>query len=420
MKFVLYKDVEESFFSSREIKVSDDAKKIIDAVKEYKDRALTHYTEKYDDIYLTDFEVSKGEILNSFESIDEKVRTALMKSASVIGHISTWQHLQLKQKTISKQGITINQRIIPVDSAGCYIPGGKYPLPSSALMTGIPAKVAGVKNVIACSPPSYNGSIHPVTLAAMHIAGVDRVFKIGGAQAIAAMAYGTKTVPSVDLIVGPGNKYVNEAKKEVYGKVGIDFIAGPSELMIIADDSANPKFIASDLLAQAEHDIDSRPILVTSSRDLVDKVKEEINRQLENLKTEDIAKKTWNKNGYVIFVKNLEEAVEFANKYSPEHLQIMLEPKKAGALENRLTTGGSLFYGTASAVLGDYASGANHVLPTNRAGRYTGGLNVLKFLKFGTSQSVTENNELYDVAQILAEVEGLDAHARAAEMRKTS
>jgi histidinol dehydrogenase len=306
----------------------------------------------------------------------------------------------------------LGHKIVPIESVGCYVPGGQYPLPSSALMSVIPAKVAGVKNILVFSP-----KIQPVTIVAANIAGADRIFKIGGVQAIAAMAFGTNQIPRVDKIVGPGNKYVAAAKKEVFGIVGIDMIAGPSEVLIIADDSANPSFIVADLLAQAEHDVDARANLIVTSKSLVDKVQKEISIQLEKLKTRDIAEKSIQKSS-LILVESLDEAVELSNIIAPEHLELQI--KNPNNIIPKLINYGSLFIGEYSAeVFGDYCSGPNHTLPTGGAARYTGGLSVKDFVKTLTYQrALKKSDNLIDISSTLAKAEGLDAHRNAADIRR--
>jgi histidinol dehydrogenase len=280
-------------------------------------------------------------------------------------------------------------------------------------MTVIPAKVAGVKEIIICSPKISN-----ITIVAADIAGADRIFNVGGVQAIGAMAYGTESIPKVDKIVGPGNQYVAAAKKEVYGLVGIDFIAGPSEVLIIADDTGKPDFIAADLLAQAEHDPGSRAEVITFDRKVAEKIILSLDEQLSNLKTKDIAKESIEKNGAIIIVDSMEEAVKIANKRAPEHLELQI--KNPETIIPNLNNYGSLFIGGYSAeVFGDYCSGPNHTLPTNGCARYTGGLSVKEYVKVLTFQKVTKeaSKDLIKAASKLAEVEGLYAHKNAADIR---
>ena len=295
---------------------------------------------------------------------------------------------------------------------GVYIPGGRYPLPSTALMCIIPAKIVGVKNIIICSP-----KIKPETIVASHFAGADLIFRVGGVQAIAAMAYGTETIPRVDKIFGPGNTYVTQAKKEIYGDCGIDFLAGPSEILIIADKWANPVFIAADLLAQAEHDVNAKLIFITDTSKLIKKVKKKLKIQLNKIATKKIAEESLKKKK-IIKVKNLEEAIKKANKLAPEHL--MLQIKNPKRFFKKLKNYGSLFLGDYSAVVfGDYCSGTNHVLPADKASRYTGGLSVRDFIKIQTYQYITKvgAKKLGKTAIDFASIEGLDAHRKSARVR---
>lgn len=316
-------------------------------------------------------------------------------------------------------GVILGHRIIPVHSCGAYIPGGRYPLPSSALMSIIPAKVAGVSRIVACSPPDKTtGIIHPATLIAMDIAGADEIYCMGGAHAIGALAYGTKTVKPVDMIVGPGNIWVTEAKRQVFGTVGIDFLAGPSEVLIIADETANPYFIASDLLAQSEHDPNARGIFVSMSERLAYDVLSSLEELLNGLKTYDIAKKAWEDNGQIIVVNSLEKASRLSNEIAPEHLELCIRNPDdiIGSLQNY----GSLFIGNyAAEVFGDYVSGTNHILPTMKAARYSGGIWVGTFLKVVSFQRITKEGakDLAPVASHIAEIEGLFAHKLAADIR---
>ncbi|VVB61679.1 Histidinol dehydrogenase [uncultured archaeon] len=392
---------------------------IIADVRENGDAAVKKYTEKFDKVALVSFEVPAEEIESAYKTAD---RSALRVMKFAAKNIRKFAEAQIKQfrdfdiETI--KGCRAGQKIVPLERAGLYVPGGRFPLPSSALMAIIPAKVAGVDEVIVCSPPSSNGSINPLILVASKIGGADRVFKIGGVQAIAAMAYGTKTVPRVDKIAGPGNAYVAEAKKQVYGDVGIDIVAGPSEVMIIADETANPAFIASDLLAQAEHDVNASATLITISESLAEKVKKKLEAQLNVLKTANIARESMNKNGKTIIVKTIEEAIEVANKTAPEHLELQIEnPKK---YLDELRNYGSLFLGNYSAeVLADYVAGINHVLPTRNTARYCSGLSVKDFVKMQTWLQV-DNKSYKDIGKMAAKfagIEGLDAHKASAEAR---
>ena len=316
-------------------------------------------------------------------------------------------------------GVILGQKHIPINSALAYVPGGGYPLFSTALMLIIPAKTAGVKRICACSPIMKNtNKINPKTLVAMDMAGADEIYAIGGVQSIAAFTYGTESIEPVDIIVGPGNKYVTEAKRQCYGKVGIDFVAGPSEVLIIADETANVDFIACDLLAQCEHDYNARGILLTTDEKFAKKVNEKIDELLQSLETRNVASSSWHNNGEIIIVDDLNEAIDISNNYAPEHLEIVIDD--AEKIVDKLTNFGSLFIGGMSAeVFGDYVSGTNHTLPTLKASRYTGGVWVGTFIKTCTTQRLNKDaiKSLGPIAYNLALEEGLYAHANAAKVR---
>ncbi|MEK6958981.1 MAG: histidinol dehydrogenase [archaeon] len=384
---------------------------IILDIKNRGDEAVLEYNLKFDKNPSKIFEVSKEQIRAAYAQVDAESIRALKFAAKNIRAFASAQFSQIKNFEKKTSFGSIGQKIIPLQKVGCYVPGGNYPLPSSALMSVIPAKVAGVNEIIVCSP-----KIAPITIVAADLAGANKIFNIGGAQAIAAMAIGTKQVPKVNKIVGPGNKYVAEAKQLVFGEVGIDFIAGPSEVLVLADETGNPQLIAADLLAQAEHDINSKATLITTSKALSKKVSAEIALQLLELSTRDTASKAL-KNGAIIVVKDMSGAIDAANAIAPEHLEIQVKnPQKVVKL---LKNYGSLFIGERSAeALGDYCLGPNHILPTNGAARYTGGLSVRDFVKIVTVQRVVRiDRKLIRVAEKLAEIEGLDAHRKAARMR---
>lgn len=413
IKMVSSKELEDSFFQYVETGEEEIVKQILQEVKEKGDTAVRFYTNKFDELNLTCFEINKKQILEAYKQVDKETIEAIEQAAERIRNFAQAQRNQLNNFEIKNKGLVLGQKVVPLQSVGCYVPGGRYPLPSSALMTIIPAKVAGVKEIIVCSP-----KIQPVTIVAAYIAGATRIFNVGGVQAIGAMTYGTKTIPKVDKIVGPGNRFVTAAKKQVYGQVGIDFLAGPSEVMIIADETGNPAYIAADLLAQAEHDPNARADLITTSKKLAEQVQVEVARQLETLKTKDTAVLAL-QNSFIVFVEDLNEAVDIANKKAPEHLE--LQVKDPRLLSEKLVNYGSLFIGKyAAEVFGDYTSGTNHTLPTNGASKYTGGLSVRDFVKLLTYQEMDKESAqmLLPVAIQLATVEGLDAHRRAAEIRK--
>lgn len=387
-------------------------KKIIKDVKKGGDKAIRGYTEIFDGIKLKNFRVTEKEIKKAYQEIDKKIIKTLKKTAKNIRNFAKKQLENFKDFEYTKNGITVGQKIISIERAGVYVPGGRYPLPSTALMCIIPAKVAGVKEVIVCSP-----KIKPVTVVAADLAGTNLIFNIGGVQAIAAMAYGTKSIPKVDKIVGPGNVYVTAAKKEVFGDCGIDILAGPTEILIIADKYANPKFISADLLAQAEHDINAKVFFVTNSKNLIEKVNDELKIQIEKIKTKNVIKEVLKKKKFIL-VKNLKEAFKIANEIAPEHLSLQVQNSKRYL--NQLKNYGSLFLGEYSAVVfGDYCSGPNHVLPTNKASRYTSGLSVKDFIKIQTYQHISKRGakNLTKIAKNFALIEGLDAHQKSAEIR---
>lgn len=411
MKIINYENLDEKFFACQEFEGTNSVTEIIEEVKIRGDKAVVEYSQKFGDGNLTALELTSDEIQNALNFVSDDFLEAVKTSVTNVKTFAQKQFLSINNIEINLNDAILGHTIIPLKRTGAYVPGGNYPLPSSAIMSVVPAKVAGVEEVIVCSP-----KIQPETIAAAHLAGADRIFRIGGVQAIAAMAYGTETIPKVDKITGPGNKYVTSAKKEVYGVCGIDFLAGPSEVMIITDNSANPDFVAADMLAQCEHDTDARAYLITNSKDFAQKVKKSIQKFLPELATAKIAKQSIEKS-VVILVKNWDEAIEISNKKAPEHLEICFDG--AEKLMPKFTNYGSLFIGNYSAeVLGDYCSGTNHVLPTNGAARYTGGLSVFDFIKIQTYQEVKKGSALFETASKLAQTEGLFAHKLSADLRK--
>jgi len=396
-------------------------KEIIDRVKESGDRALSFYSEKFGGAPMDSFRVSEEDIDMAYSGISQELRGAIEQAAYNIKNFALLQSDTIKPllATETSRGIFLGHSIIPVDSCCCYVPGGNHPLFSTALMLVIPAKTAGVKRVCAAVPPMAGSRLpHPATLAALKIAGADEVYAVGGAQAVAAFAYGTDSIAPVAMIVGPGNKYVTEAKRQVYGKVGIDFVAGPSEVLVIADENADPAVIAADILAQSEHDVDAAGILITTSKEIAERVSAEVKGQLERLDTADIAAEAWERNGIIMIADSLEDAAEAANEIAPEHLEInTADPDRLIPL---LRNYGSLFIGEGSAeVFGDYVAGTNHTLPTMGAAKYTGGVSVMTFLKVCTFQRITPEGAdlLAPIAEVMAENEGLFAHAVAARVR---
>ncbi len=391
--------------------VTDAVKEIIADVRQNGNSAVKKYSEKFDGIETDCRELSEEEIENAVKSLDDEVLQALKFSVRNVEEFAKAQLGSVKNTMVQADGAILGHKIIPLEKVGCYIPGGNYPLPSTAIMTIVPAVVAGVKEIIAVSPKAK-----PVTVAAAKLAGATKIFNIGGVQAIAALAYGTETIDAVDKIVGPGNKYVATAKKIVYGDCGIDFVAGPSEVMVVADNSGNPEFVAADLLAQCEHDKDARAYLLCFDMDFAVKVDECARKFLETLQTADIARVSYEKSTAYV-VKDLQEAVEIANKKAPEHLELCLNEVENSV--DLFRNYGSLFIGNYSAeVFGDYVSGTNHTLPTGRAARYTGGLSVFDYIKIQTFQKIENVEKFAKYASILAEQEGLFAHKLASDVRK--
>jgi sulfopropanediol 3-dehydrogenase len=397
---------------------------IIMNVRKDGDEALYYYNEHFDGSDRRDIRISSEEISQAYSALSPEEIEDIRRAAANIRAFSEAQKKTLTElKDFSPvEGLSMGHRIIPVNSVCCYVPGGKYPLFSTALMLIIPAKVAGVRRVVACSP-SIKGEnrIEPETLVAMDIAGADEICMVGGAQAIAAFSYGTDNISPVDMIVGPGNQYVAEAKRQCYGKVGIDFVAGPSEVLIIADGSGRPELAASDLMAQAEHDPMAKSVLFSTDREFALRVMELVEENLKTLSTAGIAASSWKNFGEVILVSDYNEAIYLANEYAPEHLE--LHVKDPDIYLDKLSNYGSLFIGENTAeVFGDYASGPNHTLPTSKAARYTGGLSVLNFLKVCTYQRMDGKADpgIAGLSSRMARREGLEAHGRAAEIRMDS
>lgn len=402
-------------------KLRDTVAEIIDNVCENQDKALKEYNKKFDGCDRETLRVSPQEIQEAYKELTpqeiEDLRTAM---ENIRGFARAQRDTMTELEDFSPMPeIYLGHRIIPVQSCCCYVPGGGYPLYSTALMLATPANVAGVKRITACSPVMKGTTkIHPKTLVAMDIAGVHEIYAVGGAQAIAAFSYGTEEIAPVDIIVGPGNHFVTEAKRQCYGQVGIDFVAGPSEVLVIADENASPDVVAADLLAQSEHDRNAKGMVITTSEDFGKAVIQEVERQLETLETREIARDSWDTYGEVVLVDSLDEAVEICNSYAPEHLEVNIA--NPDAIIPQLVNYGSLFIGENTAeVFGDYASGTNHTLPTLGAARYTGGVWVGTFLKTCTQQRMTPKatKAVAPLVSRLARGEGLIGHAQAAEIR---
>lgn len=398
-------------------KVTSAVTEILNNVKQNGDDAVREYTLKFDGHMPSKFEISREEIDSSPDKCDRDFILALYKAADNIRdfHARQKQQSWLEPK---QNGVILGQRIRGLKRVGVYVPGGTAAYPSSVLMNVIPAKIAGVKEIVMVTPPQKDGTANPDILAAAKIAGVDRVFLMGGAQAVAALAYGTQSVPKVDKIVGPGNIFVATAKKLLYGTVDIDMIAGPSEILIVADKSANPKFLAADLMSQAEHDKMASAILLTTSEETANETAKELSRQMQTLERRDIIEQSLNDFGAIIVCKDISEAVDFANELAPEHLELAVENPMEYI--GRVDNAGSVFLGHYSPEpLGDYFAGPNHVLPTSGTARFFSPLSVDSFIKKSSFIYYTEPalSEAKDDIIKLAETEGLTAHANSIKVR---
>jgi sulfopropanediol 3-dehydrogenase len=383
------------------------------------DAALAHWTQRLDRAVPQQRTLAGEALAAAAAGLPQADLTAITTAAANIRQFAQWQRAAIQPFEHELQpGFFVGQRLEPIERVACYVPGGRYPLPSTVLMTAIPAREAGCKHVAVWTPPGPNGLPHQAILAAAVVAGVDAVHIAGGAQAIAAAAYGTETIAPADIIVGPGNAWVTEAKRQVYGTVGIDALAGPSEVMVLLDASAHLGRVAADLLAQAEHDPDAHAIAVTCDAAVAVALQAEVERQLASLPTREVAQQALEAHGLIVVVATPDDMAELANQRAPEHLEVHLED--AEAFSKRLHSYGGLFVGTdAAEVLGDYCAGPSHVLPTMRAGRYTGGLGVPTFLRVLTTQRALPGaaSQLAPIAAQLARMEGLEAHARAADAR---
>ncbi len=419
IKIFRFKDAPDSeIFARREQKndIADVVAGIIAAVREKGDAAIYEFCEKFDRVKLASLEVSRDEINSAAVSVGKEFMGILERAA---GNIRTFHRMQLRDGfRIEKDGIILGQKITPIEKVGVYVPGGTAPLASTVLMDVIPAKLAGCPSVIMCTPCGKDGKVNPAVLAAAPVAGVDRVFAVGGAQAIAAMAYGTETIPEVYKIVGPGNAYVAEAKRQVFGKVSIDMIAGPSEILIIADGSCNPAYVAADMLSQAEHDRMASAVLVTDSAELAGAVSAELEKQIPLLPRRDIARESIDNNGKIIITDNINDAIEISNRIAPEHLEVCIdEPMK---FLPEIKNAGSVFLGKSSPeALGDYYAGPNHTLPTGGTSRFSSPLSVDDFVK-KSSYTYYSAGALEAAAgdiEKFAEREELRAHARSVTIR---
>lgn len=420
MKILNYEEIDKSTLFLRRLEdsgVEDIVREIIADVAENGDRALIAYAKKFDRAALTELEVTEAEMNDALLSISPELLDAMQTAAE---NIRAFHSMQLREgfRLERPNGVYMGQKITPIEKVGLYIPGGTASYPSTVFMNAIPAKLAGCSLVLMVSPPNESGTIAAPILAAAKLAGVDRVFKAGGAQAIAALSYGTESVPKVDKIVGPGNAYVAEAKRQVFGRVAIDMIAGPSEILVVADEMATPAFVAADLLSQAEHDALSSAVLITNSRALAEQVSAEVERQLATLPRETIARASIENHGKIIVVDDLLCAIDLSNELAPEHLELCVkEPERYLAY---VKNAGSVFLGNdCPESLGDYLAGPNHTLPTSGTARFSSPLGVDDFVKKTqyTYFSREALAELADKIAVFARAEGLEAHARAALIR---
>lgn len=420
IKILKYKDVPNSEIFARtepKVNVEQIVSDIIADVRQNGDAALYKYCEKFDGAKLTSLAVSKEEMEEAVQNTEPRFLDILKKAAK---NIRKFHEKQVRTSFIinDENGIVTGQKVIPIDRAGLYVPGGTAAYPSTVLMDAIPAKIAGCREVIMVTPPNSEGKVNPAILAAAYVAGVDKIFKIGGAQAIAALAYGTESVPKTDKIVGPGNAFVAEAKKQVYGTVSIDMIAGPSEILIVADGTVNPKYAAADLLSQAEHDKMASAVLVTDSMDLAQKVSEELEKQIPLLERAEIARASIDNNGKIIVADDLSAAIEIANEIAPEHLELCVD-NPFDYLDS-IRHAGSIFMGkNCPEALGDYMAGPNHTLPTSGTAKFSSPLSVDDFVK-KTQYTYYTKNALSAIAEdvaYFAEKEGLTAHAKSAVIR---
>lgn len=421
IKIYNYGEIPESEILSRESissNVAQIVEEIIKNVSEKGDMALYEYAKKFDKANLQSLEVTKEEIEEAFENVEDEFIEVLKEARD---NIRAFHQKQVRNSFVisEKDGVVIGQKVMPIEKVGLYVPGGTASYPSTVLMDSIPAKIAGCREIIMVSPPNSEGKISPVILAAAKIAGVDRIFKVGGAQAIAALAYSTETIPKVDKIVGPGNAFVAEAKKQVFGKVSIDMIAGPSEILVVADSKSNPSFVAADMLSQAEHDKMASAVLVCDSKDFAKQVSSELERQLPLLERYEIARESIDKNGKIIVTQdNLSLAIDIANEIAPEHLELCVDAPFDYL--DKIKHAGSIFMGRyCPEALGDYFAGPNHTLPTSGTARFSSALSVDDFVKKSQFTYYTQEalSLVSEKVSTFARKEGLSAHARSVEVR---
>ena len=420
IRILRYGEVQNSEIFARAVPQTDVAavvSKILAEVRENGDRALLDYTEKFDRVRLSSLLVPREEIEEAMAAVEPRFLEVLHHAAK---NIRAFHEKQVRQSFVinEENGVVMGQKIVPVDRAGLYVPGGTAAYPSTVLMDAIPAKIAGVGEIVMVTPPGKNGKVNPVILAAAQIAGIGRIFKVGGAQAIAALAYGTETIPKVDKIVGPGNAFVAEAKKQVFGSVSIDMIAGPSEILIVSDGKSDPRHIAADLLSQAEHDKLASAVLVTDSMELAIAVQGELEVQIPQLERAEIARASIEANGKIIVASDLSTVVDIANEIAPEHLELCVDDPFAYL--GKIRHAGSVFMGrNCPEALGDYMAGPNHTLPTGGTAKFSSPLSVDDFIKktqftYFTAEALAD---LADDVAYFARLEGLTAHAKSAVIR---
>ena len=420
IKILKYGDVPNSEIFARDEKISDvsgTVSEIIENVKQNGDDALRTYSEKFDGVLLSEIEVTEEEIKNAFELVENEFLEIIKEAKD---NIYDYHKHQKRSSFIvnEKDGIVLGQKIIPIEKVGVYVPGGTAAYPSTVLMDIIPAKIAGCESICMVTPPSKDGLVNPYILTAAKIAGADRIFKVGGAQAIAALSYGTQSIPKVDKIVGPGNAYVAEAKRQVFGRVNIDMIAGPSEILVVADNTNNPVYVAADLLSQAEHDRMASAVLVCDDIDFARAVADELEKQLKALPRENIARASIENNGKIIVADNLMQAIDIANEIAPEHFELCVD--NPFDYLDKIKHAGSVFLGKYSPeALGDYFSGPNHTLPTSGTAKFSSPLSVDDFVKKTQFSYYTRDalEKVKDKVAYFADKEGLHAHARSVLVR---
>ncbi len=420
IKIMKYGEVSNSEIFSRvnmKTNIEDVVADIIKNVIERKDEAVKEYCERFDGVVLESLQVTEDEIDQAYKSMDAEFVRILEDAAE---NIRNFHKRQVRNSFIISEnnGVVIGQKVIPVEKVGLYVPGGTAAYPSTVLMDSIPAKIAGCSEIVMVTPPMKNGKVNPVILTAAKIAGVDKIFKVGGAQAVAALAYGTQSIPKVDKIVGPGNAFVAEAKKQVFGIVSIDMIAGPSEILVVADNTCNPKFVAADLLSQAEHDKMASAVLVTDDMDFAKAVSDELERQIPLLPRSEIARASIDNNGKIIVADDIKCVIDIANEIAPEHLELCVD-NPFDYLDS-IKHAGSIFMGKyCPEALGDYFAGPNHTLPTSGTARFSSPLSVDDFVKKTQYTYYTKDalSKVADDIAYFAEKEGLSAHAKSATIR---